>query len=405
MKIIHINQHDSQFGAYITPRRLHGELRRQGHDSQLWLLSKTIPDPSSKALFGPNPVGKIFWRLADVWNNRGLRNHPKKPLYGWSASTFSLGVARRVNRAKPDLVILHVTNNVLSHPEIAHIEAPVLWLFHDMYPFTGDCHHSFGCGRFKEKCGQCPQLGSSDANDVSHAGWCLKNAAWSHPRMTGVAPSRWIYDCAAASSACRGKKIKHIPSGIPLDVFTPSLREKARVEMGFSNDFFYLLAGAYSFANKLKGFDIVVDAARMLIAKGFKIKLVTFGNSPHTLPGLDTVNMGFVHDEKKMAALFAACDAYVHPTAADNFPTVLVESIACGTPCVTVPVGGCVDIVRDGVTGFVARDRSPESVADACGKLLALPQNEAASLRASCRAVAEAEYGLELMARRYVECG
>ena len=69
MKIIHINQHDSQFGAFITPRRLHEEFRRQGHDSRLWVLSKTVPDPTITALFGPNPIGdkKRFQHLLSLF--------------------------------------------------------------------------------------------------------------------------------------------------------------------------------------------------------------------------------------------------------------------------------------------------------------------------------------------------
>jgi len=403
VKIIHINQQDSQFGAYIAARRLHDEMHRQGHDSQLWVLSKTTAAPSVKALFGPNPVGKIVWRLADMWNNRGLKKYPKKPVYGWAASKLSFDLARRINRAKPDLVVLHEANCMLAHAEIARINAPVLVVFHDLHPFTGDCHYPLECGGFAAACGKCPQLGSDDKNDISHGGWRLKKAAWAHPRIAGVAPSRWMRDCAAASSVCHGKKIHHIPNGIPLDVFNPSLREKARAEMGFSDDCFYILAGAASLSDTRKGFHITTDAVKILAAVNPKIKLATFGAMPPKIPGVEFMYMGFIRDEAKMAALFSACDVFVHPTAADSFGLTLAESIACGTPCVTVPVGGCVDIVRDGVTGFVARDRSPEAVAEACGKVIDLPRTDYQQLRASCRAVAEAEYGLELMAKRYLK--
>ena len=47
-------------------------------------------------------------------------------------------------------------------------------------------------------------------------------------------------------------------------------------------------------------------------------------------------------------------DIFVNPTYVDTFPTVLIESLACGTPVITYDVGGCKDIVGEcGV--YVAR--------------------------------------------------
>jgi hypothetical protein len=43
---------------------------------------------------------------------------------------------------------------------------PVVWTLHDMNPFTGGCHFDGGCGKYQEKCGACPQIGSSKVDDL-----------------------------------------------------------------------------------------------------------------------------------------------------------------------------------------------------------------------------------------------
>ena len=45
--------------------------------------------------------------------------------------------------------------------------------------------------------------------------------------------------------------------------------------------------------------------------------------------------MGYLRDNAELARLYAASDVYVLPSLVDNLPNMLIESIACGTPCVT----------------------------------------------------------------------
>ena len=37
-----------------------------------------------------------------------------------------------------------------------------------MNPFTGGCHHDDDCGKYKQECGSCPQLGSGHNKDLSY---------------------------------------------------------------------------------------------------------------------------------------------------------------------------------------------------------------------------------------------
>ncbi len=104
-----------------------------------------------------------------------------------------------------------------------------------------------------------------------------------------------------------------------------------------------------------------------------------------------------------MANLYAACDLYVLPSLVDNLPNMLIESIACGTPCLSFNVGGCPDIVRDGVTGYLVHERTATALAATASSLIQQSPADRLPLRTSCRTVAEAEYSDAGMAEKHIE--
>ena len=87
------------------------------------------------------------------------------------------------------------------------------------------------------------------------------------------------------------------------------------------------------------------------------------------------------------------------PTLEDNLPNVLLEALACGTPAVAFNVGGIPDILDHMETGYLAKARDADDLAE--GLLWALrPHPFRARL---CRAKAVERYTLETCAERYRE--
>ena len=61
-----------------------------------------------------------------------------------------------------------------------------------------------------------------------------------------------------------------------------------------------------------------------------------------------------VHDvnQKELAEIYSAADVFAMPTREENYPTVNMEAIACGTPVITYRTGGSPESV-DELTGAV----------------------------------------------------
>jgi glycosyltransferase involved in cell wall biosynthesis len=54
----------------------------------------------------------------------------------------------------------------------------------------------------------------------------------------------------------------------------------------------------------------------------------------------------------------------------DGLPTVLLESMALGTPCISTDVTGIPEVVINDQTGLLVAQHAPEQLADACQRLL-----------------------------------
>lgn len=105
---------------------------------------------------------------------------------------------------------------------------------------------------------------------------------------------------------------------------------------------------------------------------------------------------GFLDD---MPSLYAAVDLCVLPTYREGLPNVLLEAGAMERPVVATRVTGCVDAVRDGVTGILVPPRDPARLAEAIGGLLHDPDRRA-KMGAAARRYVTAEFSEDRVTAR-----
>ena len=101
-------------------------------------------------------------------------------------------------------------------------------------------------------------------------------------------------------------------------------------------------------------------------------------------------------DVHQLAGLYSTADVLVNPTWQDNYPTVNLEAISCGTPVVTYRTGGSIEAVA-GDTGFVVEQGDIEGLVDAVRRVETLGK---ANFMDACRSRAVKEFRKE---DRYVE--
>ena len=95
-----------------------------------------------------------------------------------------------------------------------------------------------------------------------------------------------------------------------------------------------------------KGLDIFIELAKRL-PDDYRIVLVgTDDNVDKCLPS-NIVSIHRTQNQKELAEIYTAADVFANPTREDTFPTVNMESLACGTPVVTFRTGGSPEILDE----------------------------------------------------------
>lgn len=400
MKVLHINQSDISGGAAIAGYRLHQGLLTQGVDSRL-LVGKAQSHSDRVTTTPPKKTrieSQLYRRLT-------------KPLglnYLHFLNTFNIPKTSVYKNA--DLLNFHNLHtgyfNYLALSSLTKNKPAVLTL-HDMWSFTGHCTYSYDCDRWKTGCGKCPypDIYPQIEKDNTHLEWKLKNWVYSQSNLTVVAPSQWLYEQAKQSILNRFA-IHHVPYGIDTQVYHPLDPQECRLRLKIPQGKKVLMFGADSLAEKRKGGDLLAQALQNL-PNSLKAEtvLLIFGNSGAAIAqtvGMTTIDLGYLTTDESKTVAYSAADLFVFPTRADNLPLTLQESIACGTPMVSCKIGGVPDLVRPGISGYLAE---PENAQDLCNGIVHLleEQNLREQMRQNCRAIALAEYPLELQAKRYLE--
>ena len=291
LNIVHLSMQDWG-GAGKAAYRLHKGLKSIGINSTLLVLNKKSGDPSVKAL--PSVYsGKMSSCLdvpshnSPIWNQQVenwyklLSAYPKRPagleMFTDAESSVRLDLIREIQAA--DIIHLHWVAGVMDYANavLALNNKRIVWTLHDMNPFTGGCHYAGDCQQYKTFCQKCPQLGSDNANDLSHQIWTKKLYTSQNLNMDIVTPSRWLGRCAGQSSILSRFPVHIIPNGFPLDTFKPYPKAQIRNNLNISKSAKVILFGADDVTNQRKGFVYLLKALnRFQLKSGHDYILLTF---------------------------------------------------------------------------------------------------------------------------------
>ena len=276
----------------------------------------------------------------------------------------TLKFLRRIDTIKPDIIHLHNLHNCyinlpILFNYIKKKKIPVIWTLHDCWAFTGKCPYFslVACDKWKTGCFDCPYPRDQYPQtriDNAKKMWMLKKKWFTGvKRMTIVTPSIWLADLVK-ESFLKKNPIKVINNGINLAVFRP-IPSSFRKTHGINDDQLMLLGVSFGWSYR-KGLDVFIELAKCL-PKQYRIVLVgTDSKVDKELPS-NVISIHKTNNQKELAEMYTAANVFFNPTREDNYPTVNMESLACGTPVVTFNTGGSPEIV-DEKTGIVVSGNS-----------------------------------------------
>jgi len=406
MRILHLAQSDGGGGAHKAAFRVHRGLCDLGITSTFHPGIKRSDDPDVVPACPP-VAGQFLSKLASWLDMRSLNAYPNRRGDVFSPARFSSGRPRRDLVSAADVICLHwIAGSFLRPSDLTRFGKPLVWLLHDLWPFTGGCHFPGECRSFEQRCGPCPSLGSSDPDDLAGRDFAARERAYAALDLTIVAPSRWMADEARRSALSGQRRIVHIANGIDLQRYRPMARGAARQRLDLpTEERPVLLFGAMSAtSNARKGYGPLQQALRLFArtAAGHGAMAVVFGGEARErqdIDGLQVVHVGEITDEARLACLYAAADVVIAPSLEDNLPNVILEALGCATPVVAFAAGGIPDAVDHERNGYLA----PVGAADelARGIEWVLDPARKAGLAAAARETAERRFDIRQCAERY----
>ena len=176
------------------------------------------------------------------------------------------------------------------------------------------------------------------------------------------------------------ERVSVVPNAVP-PIAPSAPRDELRARFGMDGD-------TLAFAGRLtpaKALDVAFDAMSQL--DGVTLLVAGDGEERARLEARAPANVRLLGgvDRHTVVDLLAAADAVVLSSAWENFPHVLVEALAAGTPIAATAVGGVPEIVADGENGLLATPNDPGALAQAIRRVL----DDRVRLAAGARSSAE----------------
>lgn len=359
--VLHLSLSDLQGGAARAAYRTHRALLAVGCPSRLLVRYKASNDPTVETV-EPLRRRDAFRRRVTRGVTRRLRFPRPLPV---ATTTFNYDVVQDFDEAsllrhvgEVDILCLHRITRLLTVRQMRTLyrryRCPMVWLVHDQSNVTGGCHFSYDCDGYMHTCGRCPQLGSDDPDDFTHAIWQRKRKYLSDLPLTFVANSgeaeRWI----RRSSLFSEHPVERLALPIDGEAFRPLDRSVARAALGIPLDRKIVFVGAADLGVPRKGGHFAVSALERLHtlrAEKDAFVLVSGAGGEDFLdripqPGQVTARLPDDVDEAALALVFQAADVFLSASIADAGPMMVVESLLCGTPVVAFDIAFASDLLN-----------------------------------------------------------
>ena len=199
-----------------------------------------------------------------------------------------------------------------------------------------------------------------------------------------------------------------IPNGVDIDTFRPSLqaREDLRQELGLTRD--AILIGLVARFDPLKDHGTFLRAAAQVVRRHSEVHFVAVGagvdSSNRYLASLSQElglgpNLHLLGERRDTPSLNAAFDIATCTSLGEGFPNVLIEAMACGTPCVSTAAGDAAVVI--GNTGLVVAPGDPNAFAMALLDFIDAGADYRMSRGAEARLRTASLYSLTAMVERY----
>ena len=346
----------------------------------------------------PIKVGKsieLYWHILQtrLFDRHGLESR--------FATKQLISEIKKIN---PDIIHLHqIHGYFLNYPLLfdflSSLDIPIVWTLHDCWLFTGHCAHFDlqGCTLWKTGCHNCPLKGEYPKSfffDRSKKNYKQKKISFTSlgERLVLVPVSEWLANFVH-DSFLKNTKTLTIHNGVDIDVFKPLSHVKVNDKI-----MPFRIMGCASPWTEKKGFNDFLRLRSILPIDKYHIIMVGLSHEqclqlPEGITGVERTQ-----NVQQLAELYSSSDVFVNTTYEDNYPTVNLEAISCGTPVITYDTGGSPESVSH-LVGCVVEQGNIEQLVDA---IRTIERYDKQLMSQQCRLYAEEHFSNKDCFQKYL---
>ncbi|MDE6717411.1 MAG: glycosyltransferase [Muribaculaceae bacterium] len=358
IKIAIINKSDSTGGAAVVSFRLMEALRGAGADARMVVAEKLTDSPYVISV--GSGISKKISFLAERFKIFVENGFNRSTLFKIDTASDGFDLLKIPFVRDADVVMLNWINQGLLSLEgvrrLSEAGKRIIWTMHDMWCFTGICHHSGECRRYEGVCDDCPLLKGALDKGLARRVQRRKSEVYGEGRIDFVAVSNWLADRGERSSLFGGVRPTVIPNAFPFSGNPFQERNPERAGECV------VLFGAARLDDTVKGLPILIRATEILSRDypdvASDLRLMTFGEAkdPSSLTGIAIAHthLGRIKGAEVLKEVYRKGDIVVSTSLYETLPGTLVEGQVYGAVPVAFARGGQGDIIEHLTTGYLA---------------------------------------------------
>jgi glycosyltransferase involved in cell wall biosynthesis len=378
MKVLHVSSSDFG-GAGIAAMRLHKAMVECGINSSFMSLDNQINDginyfrynvkideiivkPECPPLSIKNYLKERFFKTFSKQNeyyfqNKGLDKSKFEIKYNSSdfevlSTPFSeYDITESGAYKEADIIHLHWISGYVDYPSFFEKnKKPIVWTIHDESPFRGAFHYKADEIRNQSKY----HLINKTYEQIKF------NSIRKANSLTIVSPSLWLAEEAKTRPVFNKRRIISISNLVDLTVFKPLNKSFSKDFWGIPNNATVFTFACQSIDNYRKGLDLLIPIIEKNELKDVYYLIV--GKKNNSIENDNLIYTGHIESDRLMALAYSTADYFILPSREDNLPNTMLESIACGTPVITFPIGDGKKIISDSGCGILTEEVSTASL-------------------------------------------
>ena len=374
-RILYISSASFESGPGVIGKGHVSQLKNAGYDVDALTLYRGPSCPDVMYVKEHSSFDTFINKFKRFFLNKRLPGAPHYFFYKKETQP-PVPVSKVLKRIKKDydLVIIYFWQELLSFETVEAIydklNHPVVFFFSPDYShMTGGCHFTCDCQRYQTGCGRCPAFHSNDDNDFTHWNVVFRRRFYEKVKPV-VFGNSYMSSFYKQSYLLKDARVEVYPPFFDVQRFKPVDKEIARERLEIlPSDSFCIAFGCQELSNPRKGIDYLIKALDLLCSRlsddeKTQVLLLVAGKDydkvKHKLP-FSSIGFGYLPIDR-LSDFYSAADVFLCSSVDDAGPSMVSQSITCGTPVVGFKMGAMLDNVLERGTGYCAELRNAEDL-------------------------------------------